>query len=282
MLIVLSAGVMLLAFGLAGMHAERTSWLRMVQAVQTFAVFILPAFIATACWSRTPLSDLRLNRPLPLVVALLVPGLMLLAMPAINMLADWNSRVTLPECMASLEAVLKAQEEEAQRLTELFLAADNVWQLLGNVCLMALLPAFGEEVCFRGTGLNLCLNGGRSDVVPSKKAVHVSVWGIAALFSLIHFQFYGFVPRMLLGALFGYMVLWTGSIWASVLAHFTNNAVAVVAYYICAHSSLSQEAVDAFGTGDTMWAGWLSVVLTSAAIMLLWRVCQRQSSAPLP
>jgi uncharacterized protein len=62
--------------------------------------------------------------------------------------------------------------------------------------------------------------------------VHAAVWLTAIVFSVIHFQFYGFLPRVLLGALLGYLVIWTGSIWASILAHFANNALAFVLYRI--------------------------------------------------
>ena len=272
---------MAVAVGLGGQGASNLSLLRLVQALQSLLVFIIPALLATWCWSETPLRDLRLGAPSSSWIYIIAPLLMLCAVPAINMLADWNSRVELPSFLADLEIKLKQQEEAAAAVTEMFLQADTIWALMGNICLMALLPALSEELCFRGVLINLCLNGGEAEYKASKRRAHLAIWATAALFSFIHFQFYGFVPRMLLGALFGYMVLWSGSIWTSVLAHFTNNTVAVVTYYICAHSELDIDTVDSFGAGSTMWVGCLSVVVAASIALWLRNVCQRQSSEPL-
>jgi hypothetical protein len=81
-------------------------------------------------------------------------------------------------------------------------------------------------------------------------------------------QFYGFVPRMLLGALFGYVVCWTGSLWTSVWMHFTNNAVAVLAYFVVFRSGLNPDTLETFGTGDTLWLGIFSVLTTVLAVLL--------------
>jgi uncharacterized protein len=64
------------------------------------------------------------------------------------------------------------------------------------------------------------------------KNIHVSIWFAAILFSAIHFQFFGFVPRMLLGALFGYIYYWSGNLTLAILAHFVNNGVSVLALYL--------------------------------------------------
>ena len=68
----------------------------------------------------------------------------------------------------------------------------------------------------------------RRTIIAWSGSVHVGIWLAAALFSAIHLQFYGFVPRMLLGALFGYLYIWTGNLWVPMLAHFFNNGFAVV------------------------------------------------------
>ena len=274
--------VMLVSVVIGATGINELSMLRIVQTLQSLLVFILPALLATWCWSATPLRDLRCSAAAVPAVYILVPVMMLCAVPGINMLADWNSRVELPAFLAGLEAQFKAQEEMAQALTERLLQADSMWGLVGNICLIALLPALSEELCFRGVLLNLCLDGGDSTNKATKRRAHLSIWATAALFSFIHFQFYGFIPRMLLGALFGYLVLWSGSIWSSVLAHFTNNAVAVVTFYICSTRGVDEEVVNAFGTGDTAWVGCLGLVAATAIAVWLRNVCQKQSSEPLP
>ncbi len=277
-LVMVVAGFAVVMLVMVGVGAIKGSvvggvgFLRMIQALQTLMLFIVPALCATWCWTQTPLTELRLRSLPTRVEAVWVVMLMVLASPAVNMLANWNSGLHLPEALQSLERWMVEQEEAAALLTEQFLQADNVGGLVRNICLMALLPALGEELTFRGVLLNICLGKEYS-----KKRMHLSVWATAALFSFIHFQFFGFIPRLLLGVMFGYLVIWTGSIWTSMLAHLTNNALAVITYYICAHSSLESEAVDAFGTGNTLWVGLLSAVVTAVMLWWLWRLGRRHT-----
>lgn len=122
-----------------------------------------------------------------------------------------------------IESFAKPLEDEAAKITEAFMQMPDTRSFLLNVFLVALIPAVCEEFAFRGVIQSL--------VAKASKNVHIGIWVAAFVFSLIHFQFYGFIPRLILGALFGYLLIWTGSIWASVLAHFTNNFVAVLSIY---------------------------------------------------
>jgi membrane protease YdiL (CAAX protease family) len=89
---------------------------------------------------------------------------------------------------------------------------------------IAVLPGIGEELLFRGFLQNLLKRIFKND--------HVAIWVAAVLFSAIHFQFYGFIPRMLLGALFGYIYVWSGNLLYPIIAHFVNNCVSLVALYV--------------------------------------------------
>ena len=91
------------------------------------------------------------------------------------------------------------------------------------------------------------------------------------MFSAIHMQFYGFIPRMLLGALFGYALKWSGSLWLPILMHFTNNALAVIFSFICISNGYKLSGLDAIGTEDTLWIGCVSMVITIAGIAYLYK-----------
>ena len=118
---------------------------------------------------------------------------------------------------------MRQAESDAMRMTQAFLVMNTPLDLLINLFIIAVIPALGEELLFRGLIQKL--------VYKWKSNIHLSIWLTAFLFSAVHMQFLGFFPRMLLGALLGYMLVWTGSLWLPIIAHFTNNALAVLMTY---------------------------------------------------
>jgi len=243
---------------------QSTGALKLLQALQTLSVFLLPPLLMAYLWSDAPAQWLRMQPTPSLKVTLAAVGIMLLAMPGINLLADLNSRLVLPEFLAPLEEVMKRMEEQAAVITLRFMRTTSLAGLAVNLSVMALLPAIGEELTFRGVLFNLFSPNRSSEA----RVPHAAIWAVAVIFSLVHMQFYGFVPRMLLGALFGYVVCWTGSLWTSVWMHFTNNAVAVLAYFVVFRSGLNPDTLETFGTGDTLWLGIFSVLTTVLAVLL--------------
>ena len=230
--------------GLVGMK-----WLQLLQSVATF---LLPALAGAYLWSNTPMQWLHLDSKPSWQEALAAVVVMLLAIPGINLLSAWNQQMVLPERMSGIEQWMRMQEDAAAQLTEQFLRVDTVGGLLVDIGLMALLPAVGEELTFRGVVQGMFTRN-----------KHVAIWATAAIFSFVHFQFYGFLPRMLLGAMFGYMLWWTGSLWAPMLMHFVNNFTAVVVAF-WAYNYLeegSAEMLDTIGTEDTILLGVFSICI---------------------
>ncbi len=256
--------------------------LKWLQLWQTLCAFVLPPFILAACAAEKPMAWLHLTTGMRWQTALFAVLTMLLAVPAINLLSHLNQQLTLPAALQPLEAWMQQQEEAANRLTEQFLQVDSVWGLLLNLGLMALLPAIGEELTFRGVLQNLMApNACRT---PAERCpngrTYIAIWATAAIFSFVHFQFYGFVPRMLMGAMFGYMLVWTGSLWVPMLMHFTNNATAVLSYYIATRQGLDPESLDVLGTGSTLWLGILSLLLVPTLLILFARFSTKLKATP--
>ena len=239
--------------------SQTTASLKWLQFLQTIGTFLLPPIICAVLWDEghKPFRWLHLDKGASWQLFVLAIGIMLCAVPGINLLADWNSRIDLPECLDSIEQFLKQQEETAAALTERFLQADNIGGLLLNIALLALLPALAEELSFRGT----------LQQVLTKSQIHTAVWFTAILFSAIHMQFYGFIPRMLMGAMFGYVFVWSGSLWVPIVMHFTNNGMAVLAYYLVSDKDIA----DTIGAGDTWWLGVISLMLTSLGLLIFYR-----------
>ncbi len=248
-----------------GSHS--TTSLKWLQFMQTIATFLLPSILGAWIWSEghKPFTWLRLTQTTHWSHYLLAVGIMLCAVPGINFLADLNSRIVLPESLGFIEQILKQQEEAAAALTERFLQADNIGVLLLNIGLMALLPALAEEVSFRGTLQQILAQG------KLKGQIHIAIWATAFIFSAVHMQFYGFVPRMLMGAMFGYIFVWTGTLWVPILMHFTNNGLAVMAYYLIGENEESKNIADTFGAGDTWWVGVISLLITSLGLLIFYR-----------
>ncbi len=271
------AGLTVVALGvwwLIWSGSQSTGSLKWLQFLQTTAMFLVPPILCAKLWDKNhqAVSWLKLNKGADVEVICMAIALMICAVPGINLLSDLNSKIQLPECLDSIEQILKQQEAAAAALTERFLKADSGWEVLLNIGLMALLPAFAEEFTFRGT-LQQILSNSPKDGLTAKRS-SMAIWITAIVFSAIHMQFYGFIPRMLMGAMFGYVFVWTGSIWIPVLMHFTNNCMAVVAYSILEHSE--KNIADTFGAGDTWGIGAISLVITCLGLLIFYRRTRTQ------
>ena len=257
--------------------------LKMAQLVQSLLVFVVPALLAVWCWSRRPAEWLRLRAVGNGWVYAIVVVLMIVAQPGINMLATWNEGIRLPAFMSEIEQYFQDMEASARELTEMLAAAPTIGTMLLNLVVLAAVPAIGEELSFRGVLLGL-IDGDTTlgaRISPSRRT-HIAVWVVGIIFSLIHFQFYGFIPRMLLGVVLGYLLVWTGSLWVPMVAHFTNNALVVLLYFAEEHFAINSESLESFGTGTTSWAGWLSILLSLLLLWLVRNAVQKRSSAPHP
>lgn len=196
-------------------YANALMWMNNTSQLFTF---VLPVLFFLLLFGGKNIHSLLLNRGGILVV--MSPLLMFFANGLIDISAKINQAL-IPE-NSWLERAFKPTEEIAERMTSMMLNSDSSLSLFVAILSMAIIPAFCEEVAFRGVVQPL--------LAKITKNIHAAIWITAAIFSLIHVQFYGFLPRMLMGALLGYMVVWSGSLWSSILAHFVNNALAIVLY----------------------------------------------------
>jgi membrane protease YdiL (CAAX protease family) len=130
------------------------------------------------------------------------------------------------------------------------------------------IPAIGEEFFFRG---------GIQNIISDKKNIHVAVWVSAFVFSAIHMQFYGFIPRMLLGGMYGYLLFWSGSLWLPVIAHFVNNGMAVLVYYLRYNGS-SMPDPDTLGLGRQWWMAVVSALCVGALLFFLFKTRKEDAS----
>jgi membrane protease YdiL (CAAX protease family) len=238
--------------------------LRIMQIMQALGLLIVPAFVYLAL-SRSG-GQLRMVFGSPSRQAVMLSVVIfMVALPFINYVADWNAHLSLPQSLAEWAT---EKEKRAELLTVQFLHMPDVGLLVLNIFMMALLPALGEELLFRGV-VQRALTG-------SNLNAHLAVWLSAILFSAIHMQFYGFIPRMLMGAALGYLFLWSGNLWYPIIAHFTNNAMAVILAYMSQHGQLRTN-MDAVGIQDSTVAAFS--VAFCLMVLFLFRAIHPAPSA---
>lgn len=245
-----------------GLSADITgdpNWMRLFQLFNSVGTFLFPSLgIAWMC-SHHPRNYLSVGKLPGGSVLWLTFLTMILFAPFINFTAVLNKEMALPEFMAPVENWMKAQEETAERLTLLLLSGNGFFTLLANLIVIAVTAAVTEEFLFRGT-LERIIGKWTSNH-------HIVIWVAAIIFSAIHMQFYGFIPRMLLGAYFGYLLYWSKNIWLPIFAHFCNNAFAVL--------SMSDENLknNEFITGDISTEYLLPLGIISLVTLFVFYLC---------
>jgi membrane protease YdiL (CAAX protease family) len=146
--------------------------------------------------------------------------LMLASIPLVLYLYQVNKALPMPD-------VFRVMEQQTNEAIKGLLQMTHPLELVANLVLIALLPAVGEELVFRGVVQRQLMRR----IAPPWLALILT----AAIFSFIHLQFEGFLPRLLLGLVLGWLYWRTGNLWVPVIAHFFNNALQVVAQYLFHH-----------------------------------------------
>ncbi len=256
-------------FDLSRFDKSELFLMKVSQLFSVIVLFVVPAFIYAYVFSPEKISILKL-RPTQWVYVGLVFAAFVAALPAIGVMAKWNSAITFPEPLKGLELLLKNAEKNAENITLAFLQMDNVFDLLINLIVIALAAAVSEEIFFRGVI--------QTHLLKITKNIHVSVWIASILFSALHGQFFGFFPRMFLGAMLGYFFVYSGSLWIPMIGHFLNNGIQVVITYFMLQTHTIQEVKDMNVGGDLIWLGVLSALVTIALMYFLQMISTKNKS----
>ena len=209
-------------------------YIRFVLMAQDISFFIVPSLIILITldpFYKTGILNIKRVGPVDMLLVII---LSFCAFPVTGLAGQLNSSLTLPHWLSGIEQWMRYREDYASHLLDVIMTPESLSGMLFNLVLVAALPAIGEELIFRGVFQKILQDLFRSG--------HLSVWVISVLFSAIHFQFYGFLPRLILGAIFGYLFLWSRNIWLPVLAHFINNAVPTVWAYVKGWPELNQHS----------------------------------------
>lgn len=242
--------------------------LRFYQVFNHLGVFIVPAILFVIFFRLNPIQFFRFDKKPLFSSALLVFMLLVSILPLLDYLSLLNERIQFPHFLNGIESRLRLSEQNALELTERFLNVTTPSALVFNLFMIALLPAIGEELIFRGI-VQQTLVGWFKDK---------PVWAIlitALLFSAMHFQFFSFLPRLLLGLILGYLFFWSGSLWLPVIAHFINNGMAVMVYYL---SETGQIGINPEKIGEYLgrWSALISLIISVGVFASIFLVEKRK------
>jgi uncharacterized protein len=197
--------------------AADATFLRLALFMQHLFLFFLPAVLTLwICYKQKAYQAAALDkRPLSISIVLGI-GWLLFSMAFIQYSAQINKAIPLPSWMV-------ANEDNVKKTMDALFSLKGFAGAFINTLLIGVMPGISEELLFRGViqrQLGRLLHNN-----------HAQVWITAAIFSAIHFQFQGFLPRLFLGVLLGYMLVWSRSLWVPVIVHGFNNGIQVLALY---------------------------------------------------
>ena len=199
-------------------------FLRYLLIIQDISLLIIPSVIILLMMKPEPAGRLNELKIPQLKEVGLIVILAFCIFPVTSFTGQINSAMHLPQWLSGVEKWMAEKENHADSILNQVLASPTFSIMLLNLFIIAILPAIGEELFFRGV----------LQKIFSKlfKSGHIAIWFTAFIFSTIHFQFFGFIPRFILGLVFGYLFFWSGTLWLPVISHFVNNAVPVIMTFI--------------------------------------------------
>jgi len=237
-------------------NPDTISLLKYLQVVNQLGLFIFPPLLFAYWVSRKIATYLLLDIKPQLRVIVVSIMIIFVSLPFIGWLGQINQSLSLPESLSGIESWMERMEGKANELIVAFLNVKSMGGMMFNVFMIAIIPAVGEEFLFRGVILRLFKEW--------TKNVNAAVLISAFLFSALHMQFYGFMPRFLLGIILGYLFVWSGSLWVPMLIHFINNAFAIIYIYATGSMDLLNSDVDSVGASDN------SFIITSSAVFMIF------------
>lgn len=245
--------------------------IKITVVIQDLLVFIVPAVATAMIVTRLPARLLCVDKWPGLPVVLLSCGVLICSIPAMNAIIEWNKNWHLPESMQGAEQFFRQLEDGAEATTKTLMNGASIPSLIVSVLIVGVLAGFSEELFFRGALQRI--------IGQTRLNMHITIWMVAFIFSAFHFQLFGLLPRMLLGAFFGYLLWWSKSLWLPIILHILNNSIVVIATYFettdteganASTAGINQIGANMSSSADIMMV-IASVILTSLGIILVRR-----------
>lgn len=240
-------------------NPDSISAMKIIQFGSHLGLFVFPSIIFAR------LSGLSIGKYLSINILpnrnqfLMAIAAMAISIPLIGLFTEWNLQMHFPDWLSGVEGWMKEKEDQAKLLTDAILMTTSTTQFILNLIILAVLPAIGEEFVFRGFLIRFFSS--------FMKNIHLNIFIISILFSALHMQFYGFLPRFALGMFLGYLFYWSGSLWLPILVHFLNNALTITVYFLSEKNIISQNPDDVGMATNSLFLLVNAVVLV---LILFW------------
>lgn len=239
----------------AATSGDEIAFLKYMLISQEILVFIIPALLLMSKLKPSGSKGFPDMMKPCVKDVILVVILTFCIFPITGLAGQLNSGLHLPDFFSGIEKWIIEKEDSADNLFSTLMTVDSFGAMTINLIMIAVLPAIGEEFIFRGVFQKIFFR--------LFKSGHLAIWITAFIFSFVHLQFFGFLPRFILGLLFGYLFYWGGNLWLPVTAHFVNNAVPVIIAYIQGWEAYSR------GSDIALWKQIIGIPVPLIACTLI-------------
>ena len=242
--------------------------IRISQTFATVGTFLLPSLLFAYCQNRQCFDYNAANHRPNSSMSNIVLILSITLLPIVGVLSAFNMQIMPQE--GAVAEFMSDLEEAANHILKLLTSQRSSWDLISNILVLAALAGICEEFLFQGTLQPLMTRWVNNP--------HIGILITAFIFSALHFQFYGFIPRFALGVYLGYLFYWSRSLWLPILAHVLHNALSILVDF-----TLQGRGIDTDKLQLTDFHGSIPVVISctlvsAMGIVFLWRT-HRDTSA---
>ena len=242
--------------------SDRVTAIRITQALTTIGAFLVPALLFAYCQNRQWFDYNAANRRPNQTMVNMVLILSVTLLPVVGVLSAFNQSIMPQE--GSVAEFMRDMEEAANHILELVTSQRSSWDLISNILVFAVLASICEEFFFQGSLQPLLMNWSKNP--------HVGILLTALIFSALHFQFYGFIPRLLLGVYLGYLFYWSRSLWLPILAHVLHNALSIMVDYTLQGRGIDTDNMQYTDVHGSLPTAAACALISAMAIVYIWRI----------
>lgn len=235
--------------------------IRISQALATVGAFLLPSLLFAYCQDRQWFNYNLANRHAPQSMVNMVLILSVTLLPVVGLLSSFNQHIMPQE--GAVADFMRNLEDAADQILGLVTSQRSSWDLISNILIFAVLAGICEEFFFQGALQPLLTNWSKNP--------HIGILLTALIFSALHFQFYGFIPRFLLGIYLGYLFYWSKSLWLPILAHVLHNALSLIIDYTLQGRGIDTDSLQYTDVRGSIPVAATCALVSAMAIVFLWR-----------